>query len=74
MTTPTLTQLAAARPATDDQLDRFLRVVLGLSITRAPVVPGSAAPFDYLRHAFFTGTDCVVWANRGGGKTLLGAV
>ncbi|MEO0965108.1 MAG: hypothetical protein AAFY08_08305 [Planctomycetota bacterium] len=74
MTTPTLTQFAAARPATDDQLDRFLRIVLGLSITRTPVVPGSAAPFDYLHHAFFTGTDCVVWANRGGGKTLLGAV
>ncbi|MEM9251270.1 MAG: hypothetical protein AAGB29_02875 [Planctomycetota bacterium] len=69
-----LRQLAQARPANDDQLDRFVRVVLGLRIARTPVAPGSSAPFDYLRHAFFTGTDCVVWANRGGGKTLLGAV
>ncbi|MEO0512923.1 MAG: hypothetical protein AAF108_08515 [Planctomycetota bacterium] len=51
-------------------------------------MPGHAAPFEYLAHAFFEGrhrplidprtdqpiVDCVVWANRGGGKTFLGAV
>lgn len=44
---------------------------------------GHAAPFDYIAHAFFEGevpghqpvpADCIVWANRGGGKTFLGAV
>ena len=49
----------------------------------------TSSPLDYLAHAFFEGrrfthpdplhdsyapTDCVVWANRGGGKTFLGAV
>jgi hypothetical protein len=69
-----LAQLATLRPTTDDELDTLLRRLLGLRIARTPVVAGSACPFDYLRHAFFTGTDCVVWASRGGGKTMLGAV
>lgn len=29
---------------------------------------------DYLTHAFFDGGDAIVWANRCGGKTMLGAV
>lgn len=45
------------------------------------MIPGHTAPFEYLVHSFFEGefspgepADCVVWANRGGGKTFLGAV
>ena len=52
---------------------------------RTPLIPDHAAPFDYLCHAFFEGArparpgcatspDCIVWANRGGGKTYLAAV
>jgi len=74
MTSPILRQLAALRPTTDDELDTLVHRLLGLRFSRTPVANGSTAPFDYLRHAVFTGTDCVVWANRGGGKTLLGAV
>lgn len=68
----------------------MLREVLGISIpARALRDSSGAAPLDYLSHTFFEGrrfehadpasdtrdpTDCVVWANRGGGKTFLGAV
>jgi len=73
-------------------------------VSRAPILEGHAAPFDYIVHTFFEGlwsgtapqagaavapgvvestatmsggvppTDCVLWANRGGGKTFLGAL
>lgn len=57
-----------------------------------PLIEGHAAPFEYLRWAFFENVrfehdespprredialppDAVIWANRGGGKTFLGAV
>ncbi|MBI1189073.1 MAG: hypothetical protein GC200_00100 [Tepidisphaera sp.] len=77
---------ALARPTTPDQLAAFL-ASQGLNIPRSPMIDGHAAPFDYLAHAFFEGNvpgaksqtaphaaDCIVWANRGGGKTFLGAV
>lgn len=64
------------RPRTGNQLDAWVRAVLGCRVPRRAVVEGHDAPFDYLAHAFFeTGEkDCVVWANRGGGKTHLGAI
>lgn len=65
-------------PGTPDGLHAWLRDVLGVEVPRSPMVEGHAAPFDYLVHAFFGPgegpADCVVWANRGGGKTFLGAV
>jgi Terminase RNaseH-like domain len=70
--------LCSIPPTTPDELHGWLRAVLGLFIPRRPLVAGHAAPFDYLCHAFFEDSpgprDAVVWANRGGGKTLLGAV
>ncbi len=69
-------------PRTPDELHRFVKVALGLSMPREPLVVGSSAPFDYLVHAYFesardscgaAGKDAIVWANRGGGKTMLGA-
>lgn len=87
-----LADLEAVRPRTPDELDRFVRRVLGLRVPRRAVVPGNDAPLDYLIHAFFEGMcpgdpapavspgsespgcDVVVWAARGGGKTMLGAV
>lgn len=76
-------KIAALEPQTPDQLHRFVRLALGLNVPRFPIVEGSTAPFDYLVHTFFeptgresdqTNSDAVVWANRGGGKTVLGAV
>ncbi len=68
-------------PATPTELHDWIRVHLGVTIARVPVIAGHAAPFDYIVHTFFEGgftpgdpADCVVWANRGGGKTFLGAV
>ena len=72
----------ALRPASRDELHRFVRVTLGLDIVRGTMSAGSAAPLDYLCDAFFErdehggggGGDIVVWAARGSGKTMLGAV
>ncbi|MEX2216641.1 MAG: hypothetical protein WD768_21185 [Phycisphaeraceae bacterium] len=65
-------------PRTTDDLHRFVHRALGLQIPRVPIVTGNQAPMDYLTHAFFedgaSGRDLIVWASRGGGKTLLGAV
>lgn len=60
------------------QLHRWLRDTLELTFPRRGIVEAHASPFGYLEHAFFRPvgrpTDSVVWANRGGGKTFLGAV
>jgi hypothetical protein len=68
-----------ARPATIDELAACVRTMLDVEV--------SAKPLAYLAHAFFAdhlpgalgntsddAIDAVVWANRGGGKTFLGAV
>lgn len=77
-----MAEISALEPRTPDELHRFVRVAFGLNMPRVPLVPGSNAPFDYLTHAYFepghgyestAGKDAVVWANRGGGKTMLGA-
>ncbi len=75
-----LVELADARPRTPDELHRLVTVAFGLNVPRRAVIEGNSAPFDYLCAAFFDDGesaprgDLVVWANRGGGKTLLGAV
>jgi hypothetical protein len=67
-------------PATPAALHRWVRQHLDVQVPLLALSPGSVAPFAYIEHAFFEGTttrhppDCVVWANRGGGKTFLGAV
>lgn len=69
--------LRDVRPLTPNQLHGYCRVVLGFDIPRSARSPGMDAPFDYIQHTFFETEslrDCVVWANRGGGKTTLGAV
>ena len=73
MTTP------PARPASVNELSECVREALDVEL--------SAMPLKYLAHAFFAdhmpgalghtpdeAIDAVVWANRGGGKTFLGAV
>lgn len=62
------------RPRTPDELHAWLVDYLDLTVPREALIAGHASPFEYLCHAFFEGGDCVVWANRGGGKTFLGAV
>ncbi|MEO1583681.1 MAG: hypothetical protein AAFR96_03800 [Planctomycetota bacterium] len=65
-------------PRNDDELHGWLLSELGLTVPRRAALDGHRAPFAYLSHSFFrpegVPPDSVVWANRGGGKTFLGAV
>ncbi len=74
MTGARMRSMGLLRPTTAGALHRFVERGLGLRVGRAAVGAGSSAPFDYLCYSFFERGDCVVWANRGGGKTMLGAV
>ena len=83
-----LRELVRLRPRTPWELGVFCDRVLGLKMPglvgdRAGDRVGDGVggelrgPGAYLAHSYFeTGgsRDCVVWANRGGGKTMLGAV
>jgi hypothetical protein len=64
-------------PHSDDELHDWLIEHLSILVVREAMDPGHSAPFAYLCHAFFEDRqprDCVVWANRGGGKTFYAAV
>lgn len=67
-------------PRDRDELRGWIRCALGLSVPDAARLEGHASPMDYLAHAFFEGPgdgatrDAVVWANRGGGKTMYAAL
>jgi hypothetical protein len=75
---------AAALKALERMAPRDLRQVRaaaeslgGVRIVDRATVPGHDAPLDYLGQAYFEGraqVDCLVIANRGGGKTRLAAV
>lgn len=72
----------SAVPTTPDALHAWIQENLDLTISTRPIISGHSAPFDYLLHSFFEGQfspgphipDCIIWANRGGGKTMLGAI
>jgi len=64
-------------PGGADALHDWLRQHLSLTIPREPIIEGHSSPFAYLCHSFFEHDqprDALVWANRGGGKTFLGAL
>jgi len=69
-----------ARPETVRDLRSVIGELFGVSVPAEPMIEGHHAPMDYLVHAFFQGAlgdvprDCVVWANRGGGKTFYAAL
>ena len=69
-----LRMMMKMRPTTPAQLHRFVEEALGLNVPVKSVSGVGGAPFDYLKGSYFaTAGDCVVWASRGGGKTMLGA-
>ncbi|XAL97985.1 hypothetical protein OT109_10285 [Phycisphaeraceae bacterium D3-23] len=80
-----LRQLQQLRPRTAGELHRFVESAFGLSVPTRSVSGLGCSPFDYLRDSYFGavdasggpgsggGGDAVVWASRGGGKTMLGA-
>ncbi len=69
-------------PKSRAALHRFIKSSLDISIPDRAVCPDHASPLDYLWHTFnadFTtahlpNADCIVWANRAGGKTQLAAL
>jgi hypothetical protein len=79
-----------SRPRTPDALHTWIREHLGVHVPRQAVIDGHSGPFAYLEWVYFGSVtdrlplpaapsvpgvpDAVVWANRGGGKTFLGAV
>ncbi|MBL4591827.1 MAG: hypothetical protein JKY96_07695 [Phycisphaerales bacterium] len=64
-------------PKSSDELHAWLIEHMEIAIPREALIDGHDAPFAYIEHAFFEDRDprdCIVWANRGGGKTFLAAV
>ncbi len=64
-------------PTSPDELHHWVLDHLGIRVVREALTDGHHAPFEYLCHAFFEDSlprDCVVWANRGGGKTFYAAL
>jgi hypothetical protein len=64
------------RPTTRDELREWCAKFLKVTLPREPVCPGHNTPLDYLDYVFFERGEQgpLVWANRGGGKTLIAAV
>ncbi len=69
------------RPRSKRQMLDYVKVFLGSSVPDKAMCPGHSTPADYLWHAFnceaessLANGDCVVWANRGGGKTRIAAI
>jgi len=67
-------QTAPARPRDPGELCRFVRDYFGVGVPSVRLCPGHQSPLDYLCGSFFDQSDMIVWANRGGGKTLMAAV
>lgn len=64
-------------PRTDEQLAEWVDRYLNIRVPSSALIEGHHAPLEYLGHAFFEDRlprDCVVWANRGGGKTFYAAI
>jgi hypothetical protein len=74
--------LRRTRPTTKQDLKNYIKVFLNIDVPDKQICEGHNSPLDYLMYSFncdFTNpgpanADCIVWANRGGGKTDLAAV
>jgi hypothetical protein len=74
--------LKRARPRTKQDLKNYIKVFLGINVPDKQICPEHNSPLDYLWHSFNsdfvqpkpTNADCIIWANRGGGKTDLAAI
>lgn len=54
-------------------LNRVAQSLLGVRFPDKPLCPHHHSPLDYLEASFLKQQDLLVWANRGGGKTMLAA-
>ncbi len=78
-TTDVCTQLR--RPSTRSELSDCVKELCGLTVPDVRICSGHSSVMDYLWHGFsadftkgVTNGDAVVWACRGGSKTMMGAV
>ncbi|MDD5458550.1 MAG: hypothetical protein PHF37_04070 [Phycisphaerae bacterium] len=69
------------RPASKELLRKYISIFLDVLIPDVNICPEHSSPMDYLWHSFNNdfavnsiNGDCIVWANRGGGKTELAAI
>ena len=69
------------KPANKQELKYWVQAFLGIVMPDKTICDGHSSPLDYLWHTFscdqredLLNGDCIVWANRGGGKTQMGAV
>ncbi len=60
-------------PADEAELARFVLDYFGMIVPAEPICPNHNSPLDYLAASFFGQEDLLVWACRGGGKTMLAA-
>ncbi|MFW5732700.1 MAG: hypothetical protein ACOCZU_05755 [Planctomycetota bacterium] len=56
------------------RLQRLVHKLLGVRVPARAMCPHHHAPLDYLVGSFVDQRDLLVWANRGGGKTMLAAI
>ena len=65
------------RPTSRKKLAKWVKDVLGMRIPDRAICPTHQSPMDYLAASFLDDdapADLLVWANRGGGKTMLAAI
>jgi hypothetical protein len=62
-----------SRPQTRTGLKRIAKQLLGITFPDHTACPHHQSPLDYLEASFLQQQDLLVWANRGGGKTMLAA-
>ncbi len=66
------------KPTTRDEIAEWVRDVLGMRVPDRAICPTHQSPMDYLAESFLDDSgdsaDRLVWANRGGGKTMLAAI
>jgi hypothetical protein len=61
-------------PTDREGVRRYLAGILRLRVPARRVCEGHCSPMDYAAHALAGGgSDCMIWASRGGGKTMLSA-
>ena len=64
-------------PTNRRQLAAWVDTFLGMHLPDQPQCVGHHSPLDYLEHSFLENpdgpADAIVWACRGGGKTMIGA-
>ncbi len=75
-------ELKGRRPKTREALKDYIKIFFGVDVPDNVLTEGHKSPMDYIWHAFdidFSkekqdNGDCVVWASRGGGKTMMAAI